>query len=103
MTEELLPCPFCDKQAMEASFKELYGIPMSAAFRQWDNEKIAQNFIRGWKAARAKPKYKRVDLEEMFMKQDDERNDALSIIMNTYNTAIDDIKSKYGDLFVEVK
>jgi hypothetical protein len=42
-----------DKQAMEASFKELYGIPMSTAFRQWDNEKIAQNFIHGWRSARA--------------------------------------------------
>lgn len=48
------------------------------------------------------PKYKRVDLEEMYKNTaggDEWRREYAT----GYNTAIDDIKSKYGDLFIEIK
>ena len=43
------------------------------------------------------PKMKRVDLDEMKIKN------AEWISHRQYNRAIDDIKSKYGDIWVEVK
>ena len=47
------------------------------------------------------PKMKRVDLEyKTFLFEDDRRD---SVRSDTYNAAIDDIKAKYGDLYVEVK
>jgi len=54
-------------------------------------------FDGGIKYTRAQPKYKRVDLDEIKIKNAD------WISHRQYNAAIDDIKSKYGDLYVEVK
>ena len=57
---------------------------------------------------RAKPKYKLVDLE-MAYKNFPEGDDIYSLSphdrgrIEGYNRAIDDIKAKYGDLYVEVK
>ena len=49
------------------------------------------------------PKMKRVDLDELYVTIyfPDGRKD--SVETDAYNRAIDDIKSKYGDLWVEVK
>ena len=38
-------------EAMEDAFRSVYGIPISAAFRQHDNTVIANAFIQGWKNA----------------------------------------------------
>ena len=48
-------------------------------------------------------KYKRVNLDELYVTIyfPDGRKD--SVETDAYNRAIDDIKSKYGDLYVEVK
>lgn len=48
------------------------------------------------------PKYKRVDLENMRCMGVFTSNPG-SNFTRGYNQAIDDIKSKYGDLYVEVK
>ena len=57
---------------------------------------------------RAQPKYKRVDLDEMCKNMPE--GDGIYAVserargrLEGYNAAIDDIKSKYGDLYVEVK
>lgn len=55
------------------------------------------NAIDKWRD-RAQPKYKRVDLDEMKGSHSGYGTEYVS-----YNRAIDDIKSKYGDLYVEVK
>lgn len=58
--------------------------------------------------ARARPKYERVDFE-MAYKNFPEGDDIYSLgphdrgRIEGYNRAIDDIKSKYGDLWAEVK
>lgn len=52
--------------------------------------------------ARSQPKYKRVDLENMRCMGVFTSNLG-SNFTRGYNAAIDDIKSKYGDLYVEVK
>lgn len=55
-------------------------------------------FEGGIKYTRAQPKYKRVDLEEMYKNTaggDEWRREYAT----GYNTAIDEIKSKYGDLY----
>lgn len=48
-------------------------------------------------------KYKRVNLDELYVTIyfPDGRKD--SVETDAYNRAIDDIKAKYGDLYVEVK
>jgi hypothetical protein len=51
---------------------------------------------------RAQPKYKRVDLENMRCMGVFTSNPR-SNFTRGYNQAIDDIKSEYGDLYVEVK
>ena len=49
------------------------------------------------------PKMKRVDLDELYVTIyfPDGRKD--SVETDAYNRAIDDIKSKYGDIYAEVK
>lgn len=55
-------------------------------------------FEGGIKYTRAQPKYKRVDLDAMKGSHSGYGSECTS-----YNRAIDDIKSKYGDLWVVIE
>ena len=103
MTEELLPCPFCGGTVdmyYEGShdwvvYCEKQGCGISHNFyipHIGDEHAVA---VGKWNT-RAQPKYKRVDLDKMKYPFPNEHG-------QTYNRAIDDIKAKYGDLYVEVK
>mgnify|MGYP003560513720 CR=1 FL=1 len=89
---DLLPCPFCGstniivKEKGDVKFKRCYDCRCAGPSEN-NSDKV-------WNA-RAQPKYKRVDL---FAIPDNltERE------YPGYSRAIDDIKSKYGDLYVEV-
>jgi hypothetical protein len=110
MTEEILPCPFCNN---EPDWKrwEVNNIWQIKIFCDgadchvhpsiFGNE---ETMTKIWNT-RSQPKYKRVDLDEM--KQNyaglDDYNHSAKARVDGNNSAIDDIKSKYGDLYAEVK
>lgn len=64
------------------------------------------NAIDKWRD-RAQPKYKRVDLETLYKNTCNCEGDGGPCLQCTHdfgwNEAIDDIKSKYGDLYMEAK
>lgn len=67
---------------------------LGICLRRWQDTP----FEGGIKYTRAQPKYKRVDLDSMKGSHSGYGSEYTS-----YNAAIDDIKSKHGDLYVEVK
>lgn len=96
-TNELLPCPFCGCQSIE---RECW-LSGSPACTQCT---ASASSVEDWNA-RSQPKMQRVDLE-MAYKNFPEGDDIYSLSphdrgrIEGYNSAIDDIKSKYGDLYV---
>lgn len=132
MTEELLPCPFCGAGEYRIEEKRLHnGVYMDGSLpavifgeiTHWCEKEEGQpqsimNFkgrdrgdaIAIWNT-RSQPKYKRVDLglkrESVPIDYKDGSHREWEIhnaaFNDGWNEAIDDIKSKYGDLFIEIK
>ena len=120
--EKLLPCPFCGgKPNIEPwhggeptkKMVSCPGVYANSVMGRCNNAEIIckvapivtgetkKEAIKNWNT-RSQPKYKRVDLEEMYKNTaggDEWRREYAT----GYNTAIDDIKSKYGDLYVLTK
>ena len=101
MTEELLPCPFCGGEAKiidNVRINRNYCVECSNKSCRF----ISSDYmtIKEWNT-RYQPKYKRVDLDKEKI-ADPVTKDHLSY-SKIYNEALDVIKSKYGDLYVEVK
>lgn len=96
MTEELIP-------------NEIYiqlgenRIGTEICLRRWQETP----FEGGIKYTRAQPKYKRVDLETLYKNTCNCEGDGGPCMSCAHdfgwNEAIDDIKSKYGELYAEVK
>lgn len=122
MTEELLPCPFCGGIAgFDLDDGLIFvrcldcGIQGKSFAYDWERDDVmkareeVREVVGKYWNTRAQPKYKRVDLDlkrEMRnpVKQGGKSNDWYQNGYDVgYNAAIDDIKSKYGDLYVEVK
>lgn len=116
MTEELLPCPFC---GVEPYWKrwEINDIWQIKIFCDGPDCHVypsifgnEQTMTRIWNT-RAQPKYKLVDLglkrESVPIDYKDGSHREWEIhnaaFNDGWNEAIDDIKSKYGDLFIEIK
>ena len=99
-TNELLPCPFCGCQSIERECW-LSGCPACTQCT------ASASSVEDWNA-RSQPKMQRVDLE-MAYKNFPEGDDIYSLSphdrgrIEGYNRAIDDIKAKYGDLYVGVE
>lgn len=104
MTEELLQCPMCAGKATLSKWESPIGVHEEVrCFKCGTSNPI----VKFWNT-RAQPKYKRVDLDELkrIYPIRDRANGVYSsgsYEVDGYNRAIADIKSKYGDLYVEEK
>jgi hypothetical protein len=96
MTEELEKCPFCGGDAKIINQEFHKGVSVVACQECFCSTEMWSDPVPAWNT-RAQPKYKRVDLDNhgcISPSKDYRRG---------FYEAIDDIKAKYGDLYVEVK
>ena len=86
-------------------YRMMSGLSVETLFTEVLTEELSELLeyaIKGIEGTLSQPKYKRVDLEEMYKNTaggDEWRREYAT----GYNTAIDEIKSKYGDLYVLTK
>lgn len=109
MTEELLPCEHCPNSMVSTILGDVslrWQVFCGRCGSSSGSCKTEDEAIKLWNT-RSQPKYKRVDLETLYQNKCNCEGDNFPCMTCAHdfgwNEAIDEIKSKYGDLYAEVK